>query len=110
MSPLVGLMVVEVNYYLIIHSLLLLKPSAAREPFMSRIFYAFKSMLTCVMCFYTDENINNVNCVCCCTGRTCGELIHVQRAGQCNADDAVHECGFTVTLLIIHGGHVREKK
>lgn len=115
MSCLGGLIIVEVKYYLIVHSMLHLKPSLAQEPFISSIFYV--SILYCVMLFYTDENINYVNCVgplspllfdSSLVEHVDGRLIRVQQAGQYNAD-AVLECGFTATLLIIHGGFVREK-
>lgn len=108
MSCLGGLMIAEVKYYLIVHSMLHLKLSPAQEPFMSSIFYVLKSALDRLMPFYADENINYVSCLCSSTGRTCGEPIRARRARRYNAD-AVHECGFTATWLIIHGGHVREK-
>lgn len=70
------------------------------------------------MLFYTDENINYVNDVWAFWSpyhlaarrqNKWRELLHVQQAAQCNADAVAQESSFTATLLIIHGGHVREK-
>lgn len=83
---------------------------------MSSVVYVFRSLLDCVM-FDTDDKINYVNCIWSFESLYClaapsaesgGELISVQLAGHCKID-AVYECGFTATLLIIHGGHVRQK-
>lgn len=83
---LAALMIVEVKYYVVVHSMLHLDISSPRAFFLyiwTIFYYVFKS----IVLFYTDENINYVNCVWSAESsttwqldiRACGELCSAGR-------------------------------
>lgn len=90
---LAGLMIVAVKYYVVVHSMLHLDMSSPRAFFIyiwTIFYYVFKQRhywFKSIVLFYTDENINYVNCVWSAESsttwqldiRACGELCSAGR-------------------------------